>query len=506
MVKSSKLFELVLLICLLANNAQAKDLNPIDYGLKECHTGVDRYQAIYNCHVDALKKDLGVCYKGIDTIYIVIPPEAKGIPLCKRNDFSNCVFVVKNNERKIPLFTLSNQLVDCDEEWHLLMKTGETKDKSNQLIVIEDIIPWVKERKGYGYGHTRKDILFVKEGILQNNTIANYDNYKPRLYKSIIQNCETKIENLTFIRDSSSSRITFLFKIENQYGIVLNNITTKTPNSDLFEDAIIRMDNCYKVTILNTTIEGTYSQRNKYGYGICLLNVGDVYIRNLKANGNWGVFGNNNVNKIKLIDCDINRFDIHCYGRDVYFNNCIFRGLYNQFSSIYGSIVFERCSFINFIPVLFESSYNAYTGFDLYINNCIWNVTTSKNYLISAGNPCYYPNPRKELSDKCWPNINISNLKILISEDVNDIFLFKVKNGCDVVPHISYMKDISLSDIVFQCPNETISFFLVNEPIKFDNSICIKIVEDNTIVEDIKIRNIDKNHILPHINNKQNDK
>ena len=77
------------------------------------------------------------------------------------------------------------------------------------------------------------------------------------------------------------------------------------------------------------------------------------------------MFGNNNVNKAMLQNCDINRFDIHCYGKDVSFEKCSFVDFYNQFSSVYCELYFRSCTFTSFFPILMEYSYNAYTGFDL---------------------------------------------------------------------------------------------------------------------------------------------
>lgn len=486
----------LVLFFFIINNIHAEDLNPINYGLKDCKTGTECYYVIYKCHFDALKKGVGVSYEGIDTVRLVIPKDVNSIPLCVRNDFHNCVFIVRNNERKIPLFYLSNKLSDYKEDWQSILKTKTTKEKIDQLIILEDTVPWVQERRGYGYGHTRKDIIFVKNGVLQNNTIADYNISQPRLYNVEINNNIT-IKNITFIRDNLSNHITFLFKLENQYDITLDNITTITPESNLYEDAIIRMDNCYRVRILNTTINGTYSQISKYGYGICLLNVGDIYIKNLKADGNWGVFGNNNINNIQLIDCDINRFDIHCYGKDIVFRNCTFSKLYNQFSSIFGNVIFKECKFVDFTPVLFESSYNAYTGFNLLIENCIWQVSTTKNYLINVGNSCDAPNPREELSQKCLPNISISNMTITATDNVDDIYLFKVRYECENVPMFDYINIITLTNVIAKSKKNDLNFRLVNNPISFVNQVNIKSFCGEKIIEDIFI---DKLHTMKSTN------
>ena len=452
------------------NMALARVINPINYGLKECRTNIERYNVLYKCHTEAINNGEIVSYRGIDTVYIEIPPGAKSIPLSYNNNFNNCVLVVKNKVKDIPLFTLSNKVSETGY-WENVDKNSILGGVGNKLIIFEDTIPWINDRKGYGYGHIRKDILYVRKGQVQNNTIASYDNSRPRYYICDIQNEKKKIENLTFIRDSLSTCITYLLRIENEYNVFLNNITTKTPASVLYRDAIIRIENCYNVVIKNITINGTYSLKDKYGYGISLVNVGKVLIKNMFAEANWGVFGNNNVNGVKLYNCDINRFDVHCYGRDLLFKNCIFRDLYNQISSIYGSVVFANCSFINCIPLVFEPSYNAYTKFDLSFKNCIWEVGQKKNHLISAGYPCGEINPRPELRQKCWPNISISGMSIKLPEGINDLYLFKVRYDGECFSEIDYINTINIKKVRFSKSNENYKLFLANKYVKFTNQI-----------------------------------
>lgn len=177
-------------------------------------------------------------------------------------------------------------------------------------------------------------------------------------------------------------------------------------------------------------LQGTYSRGNdgeygkKYGYGISLENVYDFNARNLYARANWGVFGNNNVHLVNLEDCDINRFDIHCYGKDICCKNVNFVGLYNQYASVYGTIQYDKCTFTDFTPVLNGGSYNAYVEHDVVMNDCVFNVTSKKNYLIKMGNLNDVMNARSELTKKCLPNIKIRNLVVNMTEGAEDFYVF----------------------------------------------------------------------------------
>ena len=98
--------------------------------------------------------------------------------------------------------------------------------------------------------------------------------------------------------------------------------------------------NCVALRLKNVTISGTYSFERKVGYGVYLNNVNGLIVENMFARSKWGIFGTHNLQNVRLEKCDINRFDIHTYGRDVKAVDCKFSSLYNQFSSVYGTIVF----------------------------------------------------------------------------------------------------------------------------------------------------------------------
>lgn len=92
--------------------------------------------------------------------------------------------------------------------------------------------------------------------------------------------------------------------------------------------------------------------------------------------------------------------------------------MYNQFSSVFGDVYFEKCTFTNFIPVLMESSYNAYTPFDLTFKSCTFNLTAVRNYIVTLFGLEEAHNYRPELSRKALPNIAIKNCTVNLADDV----------------------------------------------------------------------------------------
>lgn len=421
-----------LVACFLLTNTKANGqdiLSPIEYGVMEASNGAQRYACLLLCHKDAIKKNASISYAGIKSIDIETPANAEPIPLPAKVDFAGVEINVLNTQKNMALFsrTASTKTVKTSA---LLIDQGffrNEKDLNNgrYLLIVKDETPWVENRKGYSYGATRKDVLVVENGVALNLPTSSYGNAQSSAKSTIVQiGAPVVCKNLKFNRDAKSTKMTYLFNISNTYDVSLSNISITTPqDNDIYGDAAIQIKDCAKVNISDIIINGTYSLTNKYGYGINLENVAMFSGERIYARARWGVFGSNNVNGATLRDCDINRFDIHCYGKDVKCYNCRFADMYNQFSSVFGEVYFEKCMFTNFIPVLIEPSYNAYTPFDLTFKSCVFNLTGKKNYLMTLSGLEAAHNSRPELSRKSLPNITIKNCKVNLADDVKEWYI-----------------------------------------------------------------------------------
>lgn len=404
-------------------------ISPLDYQLSEAKNGTDRYKCLLICHKDAIKRNASISYAGIKSLDIEIPKDAESIPLPNKVDFAGVQINVLNTQRNIALFSRTTSAMSISISAKSIDK-GTFHNVSGlvrgvYMLIVNDETPWVDNRKGYCYGTTRKDVLVVKDGAAVNHPTFPYTN-TPSSAKTLVVQAGDPLSysNLMFTRDAKSTRMTYLFSISCTYNVSLSNISITTPqDNDMYGDVAIQITNCAKVNLNNITINGTYSLATKYGYGINLDNVAMFTGERIYARARWGVFGNNNVNGAILRDCDINRFDIHCYGRDVRCYNCKFTNLYNQFSSVFGDVYFEKCIFSNFIPVLMEPSYNAYTPFDLTFKSCIFNLTGKKNYLMTLSGLEAAHNSRPELSRKALPNITIKNCTVNLADDVSEWYI-----------------------------------------------------------------------------------
>lgn len=429
-------------------------VSPYDYGLKEATTGVQRYWALYNAHVEALKRNDFVDYSGIKEIKLEIPKDAMSIPLGRGVNFKGLVLNVKNTAKDLYLFSLTNTDIDIDLPQNKIdvHDFSDIKELATgtKLLIIEDRTPWVNERKGFNHAVFRKDILLLKNGVSQNNTVMPYDENtvsKPTCSYVNADNKQKKIQNLVFIRSVDCTYKTCLAQIEGQNNVLLKNLKTYTPADEmLYGDHIINIVNCTNVTFRDINIEGVYCPKDTWGYGIGMDNVYNVKFYNVTGSGT--VFGCNSINTSYLRKCNLFRYDIHCYGRDVRMDKCFFWGSGFRTSSFYGDLIYNKCTLKYYLPVSIRNEYNCNVPYNLVIKDCTYYMSNKYNYVIYTGNTDYQNVRRPELEEKCLPNILIDGLKIIPDDDVRETFLFFVGHQGDV--RFGHLREINVRNIDLQ--------------------------------------------------------
>lgn len=463
--------------------ANKSSISPVEFGLLDAKTGEERYEILLRTHNRAIQEGVMVNYHGLQSIDLTIPKNASSIPLGPTNDFADVVFNVTNKSKEVYLFSYVNKSIIIE----VLGKDidgGRFLDSprlcaGTVLLSIEDKNPWVENRQSYSYGHQRKDILLIKNGRAENQVVMPYDNGQsdPICKYYTPEYPYLQLSGLTLNRTSESTSKTYLCNIVGVDDVIIKNVVINTPQSDLTGDAAINIVDCTNVDLNNITINGTYSLSNRFGYGISMNNIWNFHANKLSATGNWGIFGNNNINTALIENSEINRFDIHCYGRDISFKKVSFFKLYNQFSSTYGTISFDECRFNHFIPVLYETSYNAYVPHSIIFNRCDFYLDAKRNYLISAGRLDSRVNSRIELSRKSWPNVTINKMNVYREDETDHFYIFYCSGDLArnarahsidsvVINGMTIEEDASRSPILME---------LVNKKIKTDRPLRVTI-------------------------------
>ena len=127
---------------------------------------------------------------------------------------------------------------------------------------------------------------------------------------------------------------------------------------------------------------------------------------------------------------------------------------YNQYSSVFGIIRHNKCTFTNFIPVLNEGAYNAYVQHDIVMNDCVFNVSPEKNYLFSASRLNGVAAARHELSEKCLPNILIKNLTVNMIDGADAFYLFLCRASGSNVSSVSYLSSIIIDGLIINSDDD----------------------------------------------------
>ena len=434
---------------------EAQNLSPMQYGFDTASDGVQRYWAIYNTHLAAREAGVDVDYSELanSTIELTLPTNAPGyIPLTQNNDFQNVLFYVLDTVADRYLFRLGEDnytLIDVDAK---LVDSGDFRSvpqlaHGTHLLVLNDENPWVAERIGFGEPALRRDVLYVVNGLSCNRVVASYqtESTQMKCYEVPVSNEPKTICNLHMRRHANSTHKLSLFSVYFENNVNVHNVSIFTPQSrryrhvnnaselvaqcqstqlpplqgtsnhtkiQLLSDAAIYFQSSTNIYCKDIYVDGTYSIPGRNGYAISVNNTWNATFDHVVADGNWGVFGNNNMSKTILKNCDVNRFDIHCYGRDVFCSQCTFRKKQIQFSSLYGTLQFDSCHFKDCIPVRIRSSYNAYTPFDIVVNHCTLESSVAHHQLVNVMLLDTARNSRPELAERCLPNVLINGLTV----------------------------------------------------------------------------------------------
>nr|DAG93486.1 MAG TPA: hypothetical protein [Crassvirales sp.] len=408
------------------------NLSPLNYGMNPLDYNTT-YSYLYLTHSMANKVGMKVDYSGIHRINIDIPSTFTSIPLGNDTDFSGCEFHITNNTGKVYLFERGTQRPRIDLTFDVSLLKGLDYTSVPQLLrgkfilVVQDAKIWSKRQLSVGDTDIyRYDVISIQDGYARNYPIQPYDtpDSQPVYYAvNVDEDKNPTICNGKFYREGST-KLTNLFDIEKVDNMTVKDIYIYTDKYVAPDD--IAADSTFYITrVTNFTMERVY-QMNTYskaasasthGYFLMLLYGFNTKLINVNAYDNdWGVIGSRYLNTVFVDKCNINRFDIHVYGRDVIIRDSIFSDRFCQFGCVYGDVVFDGCTFNECSsPFLYEQTYNYFVPVNIYFKNCTLNKTSNFVRII---NPHMNIAPvRQEQAKKYLPNIFVDGVNINLGAD-----------------------------------------------------------------------------------------
>lgn len=432
--------------------------------------------------------ELCVTLYGYGIVFFEIPPDGRPIKSPRQIDFNGWTIQVKNTIKSFGLFDLERR----DAQGNAVNLKGIHITKSDidsgdfracpelatgrKLLIVKDEKEWTyRTDSNNHFSFPREDAILIVDGKAVNKPIAPYDTPSSAIsyhYYDLDNDVPIRFSHLTFKRDPTSTFVTNLVFVQGYDDVLIENVSvgfdsnSMTGHTATGLDRCINVFNCSNVTLRNISINGTYSANGTAGYGFYLQTLFNMSLYNVNGQAEWGVTNMFNINRMYLNQCTLNRLDIHCYGRDIRCFNCTFQNTltqvhrYNQFSSFYGSLHYQSCTFNgNFIPVLLEPSYHAYTGFDVVLQDCTYNAIQDEIRIVSANfetELTYGTIRRAELQEYRLPNVQVINLKYTNSyQGDSAIYIYYIGSGPDSTTFLNTYALGYVTQVSFNYHSET---------------------------------------------------
>lgn len=422
-------------------------------------------------------------------IHISIPSNAQPIRIPNIIDFNNSTIHIESNSNANGFFLFEKKNIPQSEVIHITRSQIENGDFSmhpalahgTKLLVLEDLKEWAFRNDSADTNpFYRKDLLLLKNGKAQNSPISQYNTPSTILsYKFYAtEDSSLLFQNLHIIRNKNVLAVNVL-KVEGYDDLVISNIDVSFDDNNTEEplyngDNIFSIEDSSNVIFKDIIINETYSKHNAYGYAFNLINIYNSFFYNIIANNAyWGVMGNRHINTMLIKNSNLNRFDIHCYGKDVKISKTTFCNplssinRYNQVSSFFGYLYFEECTFVNFTPLILEPSYQAFTGFDLIIKGGEIKKNAN-NAIIKSWT--LRPGLRNEINKVCLPNLSIVDVRLgdFLNEDI--LYLYHLEPSLSL-SNIEYTSLISLRITNQDTTNTMPQISVCNQQLLFANDV-----------------------------------
>ena len=458
-----------------------EDVSPLDLGLRQAASGTERFSIIRKAHLLALAIGRQVDYTGVGTVDLEIPSGAPSIPVGENTDFKGTVFNVLNKSKDINLFlynktrksiALSGAQIDSKD-----FTSVPQLNNGLYLLIVEDKTPWVIQRENHDYGANRVEAILVRDGVAYNGPIAPYNTPASVPVCSYIEvdDSQKTFCNVTLYRDPASIFRTFLVRMESLNNMKISNVTINTPDAGgMIGDAAIRVHNSTNLLMEDVTVNGSYSKTDTYGYGISLNGIWNSTYRRITSHTDWGVFGCNNMHDSVIEDCNIDRFDTHCYGRNITVRNSTVTGRGLPVSSVFGTILLEHNTYVSCYPYSIRADYFTYIPMDIVIKDC--EMTAGGAWIFPMGRLDNVIAERPEREKKCWHNVTIDGFKVHVPKNATTMSLYRPSGSNTYGKPLGYLSKIDIKRLEFIYPSgaSSVDFNLSSVNATLENSLDCK--------------------------------
>lgn len=457
-------------------------VSPFDYGLREAATGQARFEALRRTHVAALNLGVSVDYTGVGTVELVIPSGAKPIPLTRETDFKGTVFRVHNDVGKFFLFSLENvfskvsvsgsQIDEADYSAVPALASGL------HILKVADDNHWVDDREGFDHPHDRADAFLVRDGVGSCGPVASYSTAATKINAEwcTADDSRKSLSNVTLERFAESTQNVCLASFRGQNNLYISNVTIRTPQgTGICGDTALDIRYCTNVLCEDMLFDGLYCEEHGSGYGLSINTTWNTTFRRITSHCLWAAFGCNNMQDSYLYDSDVERFDIHCYGKNITIRNSTLTGKGLPCSSLFGTVRCEDVKFVSCFLFAYRDDYNSYTPFDIVIRNCeMW--VNGQNGLISMGQLDKGLNARPELSKKSWPNLDIDGLTVHLPAGMPSFSFYYINDMQRYPDPVGYISSVKVKNMTYlYSSSATFKLYVVTYPLKIDRQFNIEL-------------------------------
>lgn len=419
-------------------------------------------------------------------------------------NFDGLTLDCTNNNSQRNLFSLVSEPLSSEASTIEDLAADEIFNMARGLIFAYDPTPLYKRSGDHDYNYFRHDVFLVENNIVLGSPCLPYDAETQLELSYIILNYNsTQVRNLNVIRRGDAD-LRVLYAVY-QYNLIVDNLCVDTLVNFDEMDGAFSIDNVHTLIFNNITINKGYRDTRGANYIFELYWITNLLCNNIKAAySTWGCFGTRGINGAHIQNSTINRFDIHCYGKNILATNCIFVNNFNQCQCTTGYITFRNCSFIDHRGLMIYDTpvgvpcKVTYEDCDIELKSdsghlLLFRIRESSNINARLFNNFYLP------------DLNVVNCKVSYVEKPstwNSLYMISRASSSITPPLVDNTVNISVDGLTLvfgNCYNYIIDS-TYSDPC--EAVLCLK----NVTVQDLPTPCYYSNTFLPHNSSKFNEK